>query len=75
MELKDMVRMANQIAAFYHGYPADEAHKEIAGHINRFWEPRMRDDFFKHLALGGAGLDPAVIAAASGIHPPSKAAA
>jgi formate dehydrogenase subunit delta len=75
MELKDMVRMANQIASFYHGYPAEEAQKEIADHINRFWEPRMRGEFFAHLAKGGAGLDPAVIAAATGIHPPHQEAA
>lgn len=75
MELKDMVRMANQIASFYHGYPAEEAQKEIADHINRFWEPRMREAFFAHLAKGGAGLDPVVIAAAAGIHPPHQAAA
>ena len=43
MELHDMVRMANQIASFFNGYPAEEAQKEIADHINRFWEPRMRE--------------------------------
>ncbi len=52
MEIRDMVRMANQIAAFYKGYPHDYAVKETADHINRFWEPRMRRAFFDHMAQG-----------------------
>jgi hypothetical protein len=35
----------------------------------------MREEFFAHLAKGGEGLDPVVIAAAAGIHPPHQAAA
>ncbi len=75
MELKDMVRMANQIAGFYHGYAEDEARAEIADHINRFWEPRMRDEFLGYVAKGGEGLAPVVMAAAAMIRKPNKAAA
>ncbi|MFO1123593.1 MAG: formate dehydrogenase subunit delta [Hyphomicrobiales bacterium] len=75
MELKDMVRMANQIASFYHGYPEAEASREIADHINRFWEPRMREELLDHLAQGGKGLAPVVVAAAAQIHKPDMAAA
>lgn len=65
MELKDMVRMANQIADFNRAYPHDEAVKETADHISRFWEPRMRKAFFDHIAKGGEGLDPLVREAAA----------
>ena len=75
MELKDMVRMANQIASFFTATRPKRRMKEIADHINHFWDPRMREEFFAHLAKGGEGLDPVVIAAAAGIHPPHQAAA
>jgi formate dehydrogenase subunit delta len=57
METRDMVRMANQIATFFKAYGHDEAIADIADHINRFWEPRMRVAFFDHLAAGGEGFD------------------
>ena len=65
MELRDMVRMANQIADFSKAYPRDEAVKETADHISRFWEPRMRKAFFDHIAKGGEGFDPLVKEAAA----------
>ena len=57
MEIRDMVRMANQIAAFFASYPHEEAVKEIAYHIDPFWEPRMRRLLFQHVDTGGEGLD------------------
>ncbi len=52
-----LVTMANQIAAFYRRRPADEAAVEVAAHVERFWERRMRDAAYAHLDAGGAGLD------------------
>jgi formate dehydrogenase subunit delta len=69
-----MVRMANQIADFFKGYGEDEAKKEIAYHINAFWEPRMRRDLFAHIDKGGEGLQPLVIAAAANVKRPKEAA-
>ena len=57
MDNATTIRMANQIAAFFNAYPHEQAIKDVADHINRFWEPRMRSAFFAHLAAGGAGLD------------------
>jgi formate dehydrogenase subunit delta len=42
METRDMLRMANQIADFFKGYPREEARKEAATHLNNFWDPRMQ---------------------------------
>lgn len=75
MELKDMIRMANQIADFNRPYPHGDAVKEIADHINRFWEPRMRKDFFDHIAKGGEGFDPLVKEAAALVRKPKTEAA
>lgn len=57
METRDMVRMANQIGAFFKSYPEQEALDGISEHINKFWEPRMRQTFFAHLDAGGSGLN------------------
>ncbi len=65
MELRDMVRMANQIADFNRAYPRDHAVKEVADHISRFWEPRMRKAYFDHITRGGEGFDPLVKEAAA----------
>ena len=66
------IRMANQIGAFFKSYPHDEAVKEIADHLNRFWEPRMRAAFFRHMAAGGAGLDQLVKDAAGQVRRPGE---
>ncbi len=71
METRDMVRMANQIAGFFKSYGDEDAKKEIANHINSFWEPRMRRDLFVHLDQGGSDLNPLIIAAAKTIRRPS----
>ena len=73
MEIRDMVRMANQIASFYKSYPHDQGVKETAEHINRFWEPRMRKAFFDHMAKGGEGFDLVVKEAASAVRQPKAA--
>ncbi len=73
METRDMVRMANQISDFFKSYGEDDAKKEIALHINSFWEPRMRKMFFAHVDAGGDGLNPLVKAAASNIKRPKAA--
>lgn len=60
-----LVRMANQIGAFFahqgRGPEADEkAVTAIAKHLDDFWDPRMRSAIIAHGAAGGAGLDPLV---------------
>ena len=70
MEVDDMVRMANQIAGFFRGYPHDQAVKETATHLNNYWDPRMRKHLFDYLAKGGAGHDPLVIEASAQIRKP-----
>jgi formate dehydrogenase subunit delta len=64
MALQDIVRMANQIAAFFAPYPHDKAVQETATHIRSFWDPRMRQHLFDHLAKGGEGLEPIALEAA-----------
>ena len=70
METRDMLRMANQIADFFKGYPREDAVKEAATHLNNYWDPRMRKHFFDYLAKGGEGLDPLIVEAAAQVRKP-----
>ena len=60
----DLVRMANQIAAFYGPYPHEEGFAGVQQHIKDFWEPRMRRAFDALVEKGGAGLSPLALEAA-----------
>ena len=65
-----MIRMANQIAAYFEAYPRTEALTGIAGHIRNAWTPRMRKQLDEYIAGGAEGLSPLVTAA---IAPKAKA--
>ncbi|MET8637871.1 MULTISPECIES: formate dehydrogenase subunit delta [unclassified Streptomyces] len=62
-------RMANQIAANLRHVPGDEAAEAIAGHIRRFWDPRMRARLLELVETGADGLDPVVVVAARRLTP------
>ena len=55
-----LVMMANQIAAFFVPQRRGDPVAEIADHLEKFWDPRMKADIVAHLRAGGAGLDPVV---------------
>ena len=43
MDVDNLIRMANQIGEFFESMPdLTQAMEDIATHIKRFWEPRMR---------------------------------
>jgi formate dehydrogenase subunit delta len=42
MKLERLVAMVNDIAAFFAGDAGSGAPAEVASHLRRFWEPRMR---------------------------------
>ncbi len=65
-----LVRMANQIATFFHSKPREEGIAGVAEHINKFWEPRMRQQFFEMVDGGQPGFDEFVLAAAPKIRRP-----
>lgn len=73
MSPEKLARMANQIAAAFAHRPEAEAAEALAGHINDFWDPRMRGQLLEMLAAGAPGLDPAVRAAGAAIRPPAPA--
>jgi formate dehydrogenase subunit delta len=56
-------RMANDIARNLSHLPGGRAAEEIAGHIGRFWDPRMRSRLYEYVDAGADDLDPLVVAA------------
>ncbi|MCM2475261.1 formate dehydrogenase subunit delta [Rhizobium sp. CG5] len=68
-----LIRMANQIATFFLSQPEAVRVDGVANHINKFWEARMRRQFFDHVDKGGEGLLPLVMEAAQNIKRPVAA--
>lgn len=62
MHIESLVRMANQIGAFFEAMPdRPEALENAAMHLKRFWEPRMRSQLLAHVdASGLQDLNPLV---------------
>jgi formate dehydrogenase subunit delta len=74
MSPEKLVYMANQIATFFQSQPQETAVAGLADHINKFWNARMRRQFFALIAEGNAGFKPLVIAAAASVNPPDRGA-
>ncbi len=51
-----LVYMANQIGSFFATQRSEDPKAGIANHIEKFWEPRMREAIFAYIDHGGTGL-------------------
>ena len=71
--IERLVAMANDIANYFHAEPDRKlAIDGIAGHITRFWEPRMRRKIIAHLTeQQGEGLNDLARAAVARLAPPA----
>ncbi len=57
MNVDHLVKMANEIASFFVSEsPPERAPQDVATHLRRYWEPRMRRTMLEHYRRGGAGL-------------------
>ena len=57
MDVQRLVAMANDIAAFFASDPDPAAAADqVANHLKKFWEPRMRAEIRRHVSAGGTGL-------------------
>lgn len=65
MNLEHLVKMANQIGAFFETMPdRPQAMADFASHLKRSWEPRMRRELLAYIeAQGGPELNPMVLEA------------
>lgn len=67
--------MGNDIARQFAHLPASEAAEVIAGHIQRFWDPRMRRNLEALVAAHDDSLDPVLVDAAGRLAARAAAAA
>ena len=58
MDPHHLVAMANEIAAFFAGEEPEKAPQNVANHLRRYWDPRMRKQILEHAGNGGEGLTP-----------------
>lgn len=64
MKIERLIEMANDIGAFFRALPEEpEAVEGIAGHLRKFWDPRMRRQIIDYVMADGEGLTPRVEAA------------
>ena len=65
MKIDNLIRMANRIGTFFEAMPdRPQAIADIALHIQRFWEPRMRRQLLIHIdERHGDGIDAVVLVA------------
>ena len=58
MNIDLLIKMANEISAYFASEPdAEQAAKDVAGHLRRYWEPRMRRQIIAYYEeRRGAGL-------------------
>ncbi|HEY4750681.1 MAG TPA: formate dehydrogenase subunit delta [Steroidobacteraceae bacterium] len=59
MNIDLLIKMTNEISEFFAGTTdADSAAKDVANHLRRYWEPRMRAQMLKYYEeRQGAGLN------------------
>ena len=59
-----VVRLSHDLARNFVNLPPGQAPVELATHITKFWEPRMRAELLAHVRADDVSLDPIVVAAA-----------
>jgi phage baseplate assembly protein W len=57
LNIDHLIKMANEITAFWQGEAGEKAAAEVAAHLRRYWEPRMRAQMIAYYEQRqGAGL-------------------
>ena len=69
MQIETLVKMANQIGAFFEAMPDHaEAVHGIADHLHKFWDPRMRRELLAHVDTHGSDRLSPIVAEALAAH-------
>jgi formate dehydrogenase subunit delta len=56
MKVDNLVKMANQIGTFFESLPdREQARLDIINHLQKFWDPGMRQRLLDHVAASGDG--------------------
>jgi formate dehydrogenase subunit delta len=77
MNIDLLIKMVNEIGDFFSGADVNDAQaasRDVANHIKRYWEPRMRAQMLKYYEeRGGAGLTDLAKGAVALLHAESQA--
>jgi formate dehydrogenase subunit delta len=58
MNPEHLATMANEISAFFAAAPdPEQVAREIANHLKRYWDPRMRRQIVAQYRQGGEGFN------------------
>jgi formate dehydrogenase subunit delta len=76
MNIDLLIKMANEIGSFWEGeVGGDQAANDVATHLKRYWEPRMRAQMITYFEeRQGAGLSDVAKAAVALLASQAKAA-
>jgi formate dehydrogenase subunit delta len=77
VNIDHLIKMANEISSFWEGeLGEDKAANDVATHLKRYWEPRMRAQMIQYLEeREGAGLSDVAKQAVALLASQAKAAA
>jgi formate dehydrogenase subunit delta len=75
MNIDLLIKMANEIGEFFAGTTdAQAAARDVANHLKRYWEPRMREQILNYYEeRQGAGLSEVAKSAVALLYAASKA--
>lgn len=59
-----VVRLGHDLVRNFEALPREKAAEEIATHIKKFWEPRMRHELLARVRRGDTDLHPLLVRAA-----------
>ena len=76
MNIDLLIKMTNEIGEFFSGVEVNDpeaAARDVANHLRRYWEPRMRAQMLKYYEeRGGAGLSELAKRAVALLHAASQ---
>ena len=59
------VRLINQVVLHFGYLPTEQAVTEVADHVRKFWDPRMKQRLFGLVDSEAGDLEPVALAAAA----------
>jgi formate dehydrogenase subunit delta len=59
------IRLINQIVVHFGYLPTEQAVTEVADHVRKFWDPRMKRRLFELVDSQAYDFEPAALAAAA----------
>jgi formate dehydrogenase subunit delta len=64
-EAASEIRLINKIVVHFCYLPTEQAVAEVANHVQRFWDPRMKRRLFDLVDAQTTGFEPVAVAAAA----------